>query len=186
MGVTTGASPSLEDLNYYSGEDLVAALESRSLVNACLPLRRLQVYDNSEDGAILKRLFACCMLASVEELILEGAGKAWMTALVTYLEKGLDENRPRSIKIIRLDFNDDYYSPGDAEPLVSVLARGGAPELRILDGVESGENGVSGVIWSSQATSLFRSTVIGKEGACPKLYMDNPTPWLWERRQDYF
>lgn len=106
----------------------------------------------------------------MDDLLLGGHGRAWIKALVVYLEEGLKQGQPRGVKRLKTGFSPDF-DDGDGELLMDVLARGGAPELE-----ELGELWCRGycVHWSPQAQWLFNNKVTGKNGACPKLIISGP------------
>ena len=139
---------------------VVAALEQRSLHEACVPLREFELHQYGEDEELLNRLFASRMLASVGNVTIGGHGRAGMEALAENLEDGLKQGQPRGVTYIRFESGGDRPD-GDAELLMEVLARGGAPELENLWGLR--EDG-DGVHWSPQAKWLFNNKVVGKEG----------------------
>ena len=171
MGLATGGSPLLERLTVIVSEydeipGVVAALEQRSLHEACTPLCEFKFHQYIEDDALLNRLFACRILASVDNFSLGGHGRAGMKAFVMYLEEGLKQGQPRGVK----RFNAEFFCQnpdGNAELLMDVLARGGAPNLEKLGGLCEGER--DGVYWSPQAKWLFNNKVAGQKGACPRL-----------------
>lgn len=169
--LATGGSPLLEYMEVAVMEKkellgVVAALESRSRHKACVPLREFSIFQFADDEEVLNRLFACRMLASVDYFLLGGHGPGWLKALVLYLQRGLEEGSPRGVRHIEAGFSGDFPD-GDAELLMDVLARGGAPELEMLSGFCEGRWGA--VYWSPQAQWLFLNAVTGKKGACPKL-----------------
>jgi len=179
--LATGASPLLENLRIYVGEDeevprVLEALIRRSHHEACVPLRHLRFFQYVEERDLMKEFFACRLLANVEELIMGGHGRSWMDAFVVYLEEGLAQGKPRGVKRVQAGFSYDYPS-GDAEMLMDVLARGGAPDLEVLDGfVEEKDGFDNAVIWTSHAKWLLETSVMGKRGACPKLLLSTT---LW-------
>jgi hypothetical protein len=174
--LATGASPLLENLRICVGEDeevprVLEALIRRSHHEACVPLRHLRFFQYVEERDLMKEFFACRLLANVEELIMGGHGRSWMDAFVVYLEEGLAQGKPRGVKRVQAGFSYDYPS-GDAEMLMDVLARGGAPDLEVLDGfVEEKDGFDNAVIWTSHAKWLLETSVMGKRGACPKLLL---------------
>lgn len=175
--LATGASPLLENFRACIGEDeevpgVLEALIKRSRHEACVPLRHLKISQYVEEKDLMKEFFACRLLANVEELILGGHGRSWVDALVVYLEDGLAQGKPRGVKHIQALFFDERPS-GDAELLMDVLARGGAPNLEVLDGFDED----NAVVWTSHAKWLLKNRiVVGKSGACPKLLLSN-TRW---------
>lgn len=177
MGLATGGSPLLDTLIVIvsKGEEVpgvVAALEQRSLHEACVPLQEFSFHQYIEDDAIINRLFACRMVASVEHFTLGGLGQTVMKAFVVFLEEGLKQGQPRGVKSLYADFY--CHAPkGDAELLMDVLARGGAPELEQLLGVWDKER--DSVYWSPQPKWLFTNKITGKNGTCPKL--DSRVSW---------
>lgn len=170
----TGASPLLENIGIIVYEDnqvadVLTALIARSRHEACVPLRHLRFFQYVEEQALMKDLFACRLLAGVEELIMGGHGRSWMDAFVVYLEEGLAQGKPRGVKRVQAAFSTEFPS-GDALMLMDVLARGGAPDLEVLDGFVEGE----AVIWTSHAKWLLAKKVINC--ACPKLLLSS-TRW---------
>jgi len=182
-GLATGTSPMLENFRACVGEDkevpgILEALIKRSRPEACVPLRHLRLSQCVEEKDLVEKIFACRLLANVEELIMGGHGRSWMDALVVYLEEGLAQGRPRGVKRIQAWFFDEGPR-GDAEMLMDVLARGSAPDLEVLNGFVEEENGSDdGVIWTARAKWLLESRVHnhGKQGACPKLLPRSGTP----------
>ena len=106
-----------------------------------------------------------------------GHGRSWMAALVVYLEEGLAQGKARGVKCIQARFSNDDPS-GDTELLMDVLARGGAPDLEVLDGFVEEEDGFdNGVIWTARAKWLLENKVPARKGACPKLLLRSSTRW---------
>lgn len=171
-GLATGASPLLENFRFWVWKDEVRgvfeALIKRSRHEACVPLRHLRFFQYVEEKNLMKEFFACRLLANVEELLLGGHGRSWVDALVLYLEEGLAQGKPRGVRRVQTHFSADYPS-GDALMLMDVLARGGAPDLEVLDGFVDDE----AVIWTPQAKWLLEKKVMG---ACPKLHLSS-TRW---------
>jgi hypothetical protein len=133
-GLAAGGSPLLESLMVpvMEHEELpcvLAALESRSCHETCMPLRQFSMHQYREEKEVLNRLFACRMLASVEHLTLGGHARGWMDALVVYLEEGLKQGRPRGVKrLYAASYCDDPF--GDAELLMDFWLEGGHQHWR--------------------------------------------------------
>lgn len=62
---------------------------------------------------------------------------------------------------------------------MDVLARGGAPDLEVLDGFVERKDGCNNaVVWTSHAKWLFENKVMGgKKAACPRLILCS-TYWI--------
>lgn len=181
MAFASGTSPLLENLVLSVLDDdkvlgVLTAIIERSCHEACIPFRHIRLFQYIEDEVIMRAFLGCRMIASVEELIMGGHGRAWTNALVGYLQMGLAQGKPRVVKRIQTIFSSDYPS-GDAELLMRVLAKGGAPESDVLEGVFEEE--LYGLIWSSEAKWLFENKITDKAGACPKL-RPRSTPWMSE------